>query len=70
MVSLSYGIVRGAASGIQLREAFKQFGFSARLRVLSDSSAARAMIARTGSGRVKHVEAGPRQEETVLSGEY
>ena len=52
-----YGIVRGAASGIQLREAFMQFGFSVRLRVLSDSSAARAMTARTGSGRVKHVEA-------------
>ena len=31
--------------------------FSVRLRVLSDSSAARAMTARTGSGRVKHVEA-------------
>ena len=26
------GIVRGAASGIQLREAFMQFGFSVRLR--------------------------------------
>ena len=52
-----YGIVRGAASGIQHREAFMQFGFSVRLRVLSDSSAARAMTARTGSGRVKHVEA-------------
>ena len=52
-----YGIVREAASGIQLREAFMQFGFSVRLRVLSDSSAARAMTARTGSGRVKHVEA-------------
>ena len=47
----------GAASGIQLREAFMQFGFSVRLRVLSDSSAARAMTARTGSGQVKHVEA-------------
>ena len=32
-----YGIVRGAASGIQLREAFSQFGFSVRLRALSDS---------------------------------
>ena len=52
-----YGVVRGAASGIQLREAFLQFGFSVRHRVLSDSSAARAMTARTGSGRVKHVEA-------------
>ena len=45
-----YGIVRGAASGIQLREAFMQFGFSVRLRVLSDSSAARAMTARTADG--------------------
>ena len=52
-----YGIVRGEASGIQLREAFMHFGFSVRLQVLSDSSAARAMTARTGSGRVKHVEA-------------
>ena len=62
MVSLStaesefYGIVRGAASGIQLREAFMQFVFTVRLRVLSDSSAARAVTARTGSGRVKHGE--------------
>ena len=52
-----YGIVRGAASGIQLREAFMQFGFSVRLRVLSHSSAARAATARTGIGRVQHVEA-------------
>ena len=52
-----YGIVRRAASGIQLRQAFMQFGFSVRLRVLSDSSAARAMTARTGSGWVKHMEA-------------
>ena len=51
-----YGIVRGAASGIQLREAFTRLGFTVQLRVLSDSSAARAMTARTGSGRVKHVE--------------
>ena len=51
------GIVRGAVSGIQLREAFMQFDFSVRLRVLSDSSSARSMTARTGSGRVKHVEA-------------
>ena len=52
-----YRIVRGTASGIQLPEGFMQFGFSVRLRVLSDSSAARAMTARTGSGRAKHVEA-------------
>ena len=51
-----YGIVRGAASGIQLREAFTRLGFTVQVRVLSDSSAARAMTARTGSGRVKHVE--------------
>ena len=68
-----YGIVRGAASGIQLREAFTQLGFTVQLRVLSDSSSARAMTARTGSGRVKHVEAryllgaGSCQEETVSS---
>ena len=41
----------------RLREAFTQLGFPVQLRVLSDSSAARAMTARTGSGRVKHVEA-------------
>ena len=34
-----------------------QFGFSVRLRVLSDFSAARAKTARTGSGRVKHADA-------------
>ena len=51
-----YGVVRGAASGIQLREAFTRLGFTVQLRVLSDSSAARAMTARTSSGRVKHVE--------------
>ena len=45
-----HGIVRGAASGIQLRDAFMQFGFSVRLRVLSDSSAAQAVTAKAGSG--------------------
>ena len=79
VVSLSaesefYGIVRGAASGVQLREAYMQFGFSVRLRVLSDSSAGcdckdwqRSDEACGGS---IPLGARPRQEETVLGGEH
>ena len=71
-----HGVVRGAASGIQLRDAFMQFGFSVRLRELSDSSAAGATYCkdwqRSGEacGGSISLGAGPHQEETVLSGEY
>ena len=51
-----YGITRAAAAGIQVRECLAELGLVTKLRVFSDSSAARGMVARSGSGRVKHIE--------------
>ena len=51
-----YGIVRGAASGIQFQETFVQSGLLVRFWVLSDSSMTRSMTARIGSGQVEHLE--------------
>ena len=71
-----YGIVHGLASGIQLRKAFVQFGFSVRLQVLSDSSAAPGYDCkdwqRSGEARGGSIPlgAGPRQEETVFGGDH
>eukprot|EP00929_Paragymnodinium_shiwhaense_P111971 TRINITY_DN8021_c0_g1_i4.p1 TRINITY_DN8021_c0_g1~~TRINITY_DN8021_c0_g1_i4.p1 ORF type:complete len:1618 (+),score=271.11 TRINITY_DN8021_c0_g1_i4:701-5554(+) len=50
-----YSIVRGAASGLQTQQMLEQLGCKPALVVLSDSSAARAICGRTGSGKVKHL---------------
>ena len=51
-----YGIVRGAASGIQFQKIVVQSGLLVRFWVLSDSSMTWSMIARIGSGQVEHLE--------------
>jgi hypothetical protein len=52
-----YGLLRGAACGLQVRELLKEMGLDMAARVLTDSAAARGVVRRTGSGRVKHLEA-------------
>ena len=52
-----YGVIRGAAAGIQIKELLGEMGIIVKLKVLTDSSAARGMVRRSGSGRVKHIEA-------------
>ena len=51
-----YGVVRGAASGIQFQEIFVQSGLLVRCWVLSDTSMTWSMTARIGSGQVDHLE--------------
>ena len=52
-----YCILRGAACALQVRELLKEIGMGVVARVLTDSDAARGVVRRTGSGRVKHLEA-------------
>ena len=52
-----YGMVRGAASLMQMGELLKACGHDLVKTVYSDSSAARGMVRRTGTGRVRHIEA-------------
>jgi len=51
-----YGIVRAAAHGIQTKQLLEAVGLKLQLTVLSDSSAARGMCTRTGSGKVRHLD--------------
>ena len=50
-----YGIVRAVAIGKQTTQILDQVGLKSKLVVASDSSAARGMCARTGSGKVRHL---------------
>lgn len=50
------GITRAAAAGLQIRELLAGVSMPSRLQVFSDSSAARGIVSRSGSGRAKHIE--------------
>ena len=50
-----YGIVRACAQGIQTQQLLGAVGVPVGLDILSDSSAARGMCYRTGSGKVRHL---------------
>ena len=50
-----YGIVRAVAIGKQTSQILCQMGLASDLTVASDSSAARGMCGRTGSGKVRHL---------------
>lgn len=52
-----YGLLRGAACALQIRELLKEMKLDMTARVLTDSAAARGVVRRSGSGRVKHLEA-------------
>ena len=49
------GIVRAAAFGIQTHQLLCQLGVPLRLDILCDSSAAREVCTRSGSGKVRHL---------------
>ena len=51
-----YGVLRSAACALQLRALMVELDLKLTVRVLSDSSGARGMIKRSGSGKVKHLE--------------
>ena len=51
-----YGIVRATAHGIQTKQLLEACNQKLQLTVLSDSSAARGMCTRTGSGKVRHLD--------------
>jgi hypothetical protein len=51
-----YGIVRATAHGIQTKQLLEAVNVKVQLAVLSDSSAARGMCTRTGSGKVRHLD--------------
>ena len=52
-----YGIIRGAACGLQLRELLMERGMKMKVRVRTDSSAAKGVVKRSGSGKMKHMAA-------------
>ena len=50
-----YSMIRGAASGIQTQQIFEELGVKLKLVMKCDSSAARGIASRNGSGKVKHL---------------
>lgn len=51
-----YGAGSAAARGIETGNIYRECGIDLEVEVLSDSSAARGMVARTGVGRTRHIE--------------
>jgi hypothetical protein len=50
-----YAIVKGSAQGLQTKQLLDCIAWPVELEILSDSSAARGMCLRSGSGKVKHL---------------
>ena len=61
MVALSsrgaefYGIVRAVAASKQTSQILEQIGMQSEVTIASDSSEARGICTRTGSGKVRHL---------------
>ena len=51
-----YGIGTCSAEGLFIKELYARMGFTIRLRVLTDSSAAKAVGLRQGAGRLRSLE--------------
>ena len=52
-----YGVLRGSTSALQVRHVLLEMNTEMEVDILTDSSAARGMLRRSRSGRVKHLEA-------------
>ena len=52
------GIVKGSTEGLGLRSLAEDFGWTAQLKVFTDSSAAMGICKRTGIGKVRHLATG------------
>ena len=51
-----YGIVKAAAQGLGIKGLLMDIGLSMKLRVNTDSSAAKSIASRRGCGKVRHLE--------------
>ena len=51
-----YGIVKAASVGLGMKNLLKDLGVSVKVKVLTDSSAAKSIASRKGAGRVRHIE--------------
>ena len=65
-----YGIVRGSAMGIGIRNMFRDLGVKIGICVATDASVAKGIASRRGAGKVRHIEVAQLWvQEKVLSGE-
>ena len=51
-----YGIVKAASIGLGLKSMFTDMGYSFKLEILTDASAAKGIASRRGLGKVRHLE--------------
>ena len=54
-----YGIVRGSAMGIGIRNMYQDLGVGVGIVVNTDASAASGIAIRRGVGNVRHIEVAP-----------
>ena len=51
-----YAMLKASATGLALRAMLEDWGIQLKLQVLSDSSAARGLVARRGLGKARHIQ--------------
>ena len=51
-----YAMLKASATGLALKAMLEDWGISFRFHVLSDSSAARGLVARRGLGKARHIQ--------------
>ena len=51
-----YGLVRGAAHGIGIKNLLMDFGVERRLKLKTDATVAKSIASRRGAGKIRHIE--------------
>ena len=64
-----HGIVRTVATSKQTSQILEQIGMQSEVTIASDSSAARGMCTRTGSGKVRHLSIKELRKQEAFSQE-
>ena len=65
-----YGIVRGSAMGIGIRNMYEDLGVVVGIVVRTDASAAKGIASRRGAGKIRHIEVAQLWvQEKVATGE-
>ena len=66
-----YAIVKAASEALGIEALARDLGWKAKIQILVDSSAARAIASRTGLGKTRHIEVRPLWiQEAVAQGRF
>ena len=53
-----YAAIKGACEGLGIKSLLKDLGFTVKVEVIQDSTAAKGTASRAGIGKIKHLDVG------------